>query len=48
MLYKKDIVKCHYYDGEEDQEGRRGGVVPNVLVSSGRRVKSQILYGCVI
>ena len=50
MLYKKDIVACHFYDSssEETESKLKNCLIPHVLVSNGKRKKSKILYGIVI
>ena len=50
MIYKKDIVTCHFYDSssEETKSKLKNCLIPHVLVSNGKRKKSKMLYGIVI
>ena len=52
MLYKKDVVSCHFYEGSAEESEERSesslNLIPHVLVSNGKRKKSKVLYGIVI
>ena len=50
MLYKKDIVTCHFYNNTPEDGDKKSidNLIPHVLVSNGKRRKSKILYGVVV